>query len=125
VILDLLERTEIPRGHDEIIATLDEQFGTDSGWGEELAEVKLGLLAQKQAAEAAATDLRQSFPYNGKERALMIVIEKIIRIVQNWRQPSPQARDKVTEIFKLFETAKKISRAADDRDFQIALADLK
>ena len=86
------------------------------------------LFAQKKKAEAAAIDLTSSFHFGGKERALMIVIEKIIAIVQNLPEPNqhlcPGTRDEINNIFKLFETAKKISRAKDDGDFQIALADL-
>ncbi|MBI2097598.1 MAG: hypothetical protein HYT46_01540 [Candidatus Vogelbacteria bacterium] len=124
-IANLIKATKIPKGHDEIVMAWDQRLqGMGCGKHEDRG-VPANLLAQKQAAEKAADDLRQSFHFGGKERVLMIVIEKIIGLIQNWRQPSPQARDKVTETCKLFETAKKIYSSKNERDFKIAIADLK
>ncbi|MDI6734540.1 MAG: hypothetical protein QMD50_03605 [Patescibacteria group bacterium] len=57
---------------------------------------------------------------NNKERALMIVIEKIIARYQNQHVVG----DLDEEIFKLFEKAKKIKSAETENEFQLAIADL-
>ena len=95
VLRMLLKTTQVQKGHDGIIiawerrrAELAEEYGLFDF--DCLGDVANDLLAQKQAAEAAATNLSRSFDFDGKERALMIVIEKIFGILQNrtrhWRE---------------------------------------
>ncbi|MBI2100704.1 MAG: hypothetical protein HYT47_01650 [Candidatus Vogelbacteria bacterium] len=136
----ILLETRISAGHDKIIKAWlkvcrerDREFAFQGGFD---YDVPAGIIAQKQAAEAAATDLSRSFPYNGKERGLMVVIEKVIAVVQNLPLPMPTHlasalshygidENDVGKILKLFETAKKIYSAKDNHDFQLALADLE
>ncbi|MBI2097455.1 MAG: hypothetical protein HYT46_00765 [Candidatus Vogelbacteria bacterium] len=83
-LLRMIRTTKITDGHDNIIAAIDQRFGHNFGdLEDEVRATKESLLAQKQAAEVAAVDLHQSFPYDGKERALMIVIEKITEVLLN------------------------------------------
>ncbi|MEK7465245.1 MAG: hypothetical protein AAB631_00540 [Patescibacteria group bacterium] len=59
---------------------------------------------------------------NKKERALMIVIEKMMACSCNYWNYN--TGDPQKEIPKLFEIAKRIKRAETDAEFQLAIADL-
>lgn len=120
----LIATTKIPRDHDAIITAMELMKWDDDGYRKREVELaKDSLLSQKLVAELKATDLASSFSDNGKERALMVVLEKIIGCLQN--QPAGRLGDKVTDdVCKLFETAKQIHRAKDEKTFQAALADL-
>ena len=130
----LIRTTKITKNHDRIIAAwINQKKVSGWDWDEEKMGVVVSLLeqkreAEKKAGEVVATDLASSFSHHGKERALMIVIEKIIGIAQNLPEPNqylyPGARDEISNIFKLFETAKKISNAKTEQDFQAAITDL-
>jgi hypothetical protein len=58
-------------------------------------------------------------PERKRARALMIVVEKMIVRYQN-----QHAGNLDEEMFKLFETAKKVKFAETERDIQNAIADL-
>jgi len=49
----LIEQTEIPEGHDEIIAAIDEFFGFSGGekWAYDIRRVKESILAQKEKSK--------------------------------------------------------------------------
>jgi hypothetical protein len=49
----LIESTKIPKGHDEIIAAIDECWGPLEYWKKNIASLKANLLAQKEAVEAS------------------------------------------------------------------------
>lgn len=129
----LIKATKIPRNHDQIIATWNKRWSKrkaarewdylvdELGVKDDLG-VPANLLEQKQAAETQTADLASSFNFDGKVRALMIVIEKIISISSGQSRPLVEHRNE--NIFKLFETAKKISRAGNEQDFQAAIAEL-
>lgn len=123
VLAGLIKGTKIPKDHDKIAATWKRKLG-EFGQSEDCLDVPASLLAQKQVAEAErTTDLASSFNANGKERALMIVIEKFIDTLKTGGMHY-SAQGKRELIFRLFETAKKISRAEDEEELQATIADL-
>lgn len=65
------------------------------------------------------SERHEAKPEDKKARLLMIVVERMIARYQN-----QHAGNLDEEIFKLFETAKKVKFAETEADFQNALADL-
>lgn len=119
---ELILQTRITAGLEKIIEVWKQKAITANSWIS--ASVLAHLFNQLQATREASVELVDSFHYDGKERALMIVIEKIILIIQNWRQPNLQAIGKVGQIYKLFEIAKRIHRASDEAEFKLAITKL-
>ena len=119
----LIRTTKITKNHDHIIAAWIKQKEVSGwDWDEEKMGVVVSLIEQKLEAETAVTDLASSFHSNGKERALMIVVETMVRLVQEI--PIANIQEQTRPIFKLFEVAKKIFWAKDEKEFRAAIADL-
>lgn len=55
-VLKLLKITAIPKGHDEIVAAIEDKWGALEYWQIPITEVKVHIFAQKQAAEKKADD---------------------------------------------------------------------
>lgn len=118
----LINATRIPKNHDEIIAAWNRRRESIGWEGENVFDVVTNVLEQKQEAEAQATDLASSFGHGGKERALMIVLEKAIGLLRD--EPNNLSIRGRNVIFNLFESVKKISWAQTEQDFRAAIADL-
>ncbi|MFH1170201.1 MAG: hypothetical protein V1704_01435 [Candidatus Vogelbacteria bacterium] len=125
VLARLIKRTKISKDHDKIVTTWKRKLG-EFGQSEDYLDVPANLLEQKKEAEKGETDLASSFDFDGKERVLMLVIERIIGVFQNLT-PTTKSQfpsNRMDDIFKLFETAKRIFLAEDEGEFQTAIADL-
>ena len=117
ILIELLRATKIPRGHDEIIVAVKEQWGHLGYWAQEVADIVANLSKQKEETEQKVS----SPSSNDKARALMIVIEKMIARYENFHRDDNPLDEKM---FKLFETAKKIDFAKTEAEFHSAIADL-
>lgn len=114
-LTELIRVTKIPQNHDKIIEVLESKWGALGYWKHLLASVKAILLEQKHEAEAASGK-----PENLKASALMEAIHRIIVLYQ--RQHAGNLDE---DIFRIFERAKTISFAQDDKQLNAAIAELK
>lgn len=113
ILTRLIRDTAIPKGHDQILAAIDEYFDFPGSnkYARDIREVKESLLAQKQAAKG--TDGK------GKsERALMVIIEMLIQ-----RHHTGKVHLDETS-FRLFELAKRVFMIEDKKYLQDVLDEL-
>ena len=50
-LVTLICTTTIPKGHDEIIAAIEQNWGSLSGWASEVTTMKSSILSQRAIAE--------------------------------------------------------------------------
>lgn len=112
----LIKATDIPAGHDDIIAAWDKRR-RDMLWGAEDLGVTAYLLEQKRTAEEIAQEKNDLSANKG--RLMMAVVE---RLIDRYHRNHPSELD--TKMFKLFEIAKRIYRAKAPEDFKAASEDL-
>ncbi|MFH0779630.1 MAG: hypothetical protein V1928_02100 [Parcubacteria group bacterium] len=101
-VLELLKITAIPKGHDEIIAAIEDKWGALAFWQIPIAEMKVHIFSQKQAAKEKAEDNKQNIDLE----ALLLQCKTLLSLLESLSPGTTRTNLLDEHLEKMYELTK-------------------